>query len=150
MKPDDFEQRLMRQPIRSVPTEWRQEILQMVVEETHPLLPSCSRQVSELLRGGKRWGLPLWLNDLLWPCPQAWAGLAAIWIVILGLNIVATDSPTVVMSGTTSSAADSMIAMEEKRRLLAELLTVSTEPVEIPRPAYLGPRSELIRRTVEV
>jgi hypothetical protein len=27
-----------------------------------------------------------WSRDLVWPCRRIWAGLAAIWVVILGLN----------------------------------------------------------------
>jgi len=83
MKPDEFEQRLSRQPLRPVPAEWRAEILAAMRrgEET----PRCGvgpRSVPSL---------PAWLATLFWPRPAAWAGLAVVWIFIFALNFSMRD-----------------------------------------------------------
>src|ERR1017187_941802 len=36
------------------------------------------------------------LSTLLWPHPTAWAGLAAVWLVILGVNLTTREASTVV------------------------------------------------------
>lgn len=71
---DDFlEKRLRELPRREVPPEWCTEIL--------------SAAASAKPRRSVTW-LPSFvaLKSLLWPHPYAWAGLAAVWVVIAGLN----------------------------------------------------------------
>src|SRR6185503_16798594 len=74
MKPHDFEKQLQRQPLRAAPGEWREEILQASLASVSP---HASRLAPDALP---------WWREWLWPSPQAWAGLAAVWLVILGLN----------------------------------------------------------------
>jgi hypothetical protein len=57
---DKFEQFLSQQPLRSVPPDWRREILP-------------DRQ-------------PTW-REWLWPSPVAWATVAGTWLVIIGLQL---------------------------------------------------------------
>src|SRR5687767_7143159 len=94
MKPgrnmDDFEQRLQRQPLRPIPTAWRAEML------------SRSRDV--ITHHASRIAHPSFLSTLnqqlstiLWPCPQAWAGLAAVWLIIVTFNFATADKPTTVV-----------------------------------------------------
>ncbi len=121
MKPDDFESQLQRQPLRGLPAEWRTEILsaaQEAVAQAEPVKPAVP--VS-------------WWRELLWPCPQAWAGLAAVWVVIFGLNW-ANNRPA---EGQTLVARreltpEERMAFIEQQRLLATLLeaqvVVSTPP----------------------
>ena len=91
MNPDDFEKHLQRQPLRQVPGEWREEILsaarqaslpQHAPRTTHHAPPSPSLLST----------LHPQLSTLLWPHPAAWAGLAAVWLVILGLNLTTRDA----------------------------------------------------------
>ena len=70
---DDFELKLS-QPLRSLPPDWQTEILQAARRE-----PS-------------RTGQPLW-RELLWPCPQAWAVLSVVWILILCFNLTTHSVP---------------------------------------------------------
>ena len=85
-----------------------------------------------------------WWRELLWPCPQAWAGLVTLWLLILGLHLMAgTDSRP---SGQPTVAAISpewWAVLAEQRRLLAELLP-PPEPPPIRRPKEPAdrPRSE--------
>ena len=130
MKPDDFEQQLQRRPLRTVPDEWRAEILEASRAAASPR-PSTldSRRDS-------------WWRELLWPCPQAWAGLAAVWVVLLAVNMTTREGSL----GTAMAAAPSpatIMALREQRELLSKL--ISTPPGEVaepPRNSTPRPRSE--------
>src|ERR1035438_2914387 len=95
MNPDDFEKRLERQPLRQMPGKWREEILAAsrraspahhASRVTHH--PPPSRSLLSTLNHQ--------LSTILWPHPTAWAGLAAVWLVILGVNLTTQDASTVI------------------------------------------------------
>jgi len=130
MKPDDFERKLERQPVRRVPAGWRAEILRTA--ET-----AASRDEAELVPHQKAW----W-RELLWPCPQAWAGLAALWMVIWFLNVASREPGQGARTAGTPPAREALMALKERRRMLAEL-ACPPEPAEPPKPFVPRPRSEL-------
>ncbi|HEY5793261.1 MAG TPA: hypothetical protein VIS74_08180 [Chthoniobacterales bacterium] len=68
MNPDSIETRLAQIPLRELPPEWKQAVLARSRRTATPA--------------------PLRLNfrDWLWPHPWAWAGVAAAWLLIAGLN----------------------------------------------------------------
>jgi hypothetical protein len=70
MNPDDFEKRLQRQPLRKIPSEWRESILQEAKSAPHS---------SPVIRHSFLSTLNSTLSTILWPNPKAWAGLAAVW-----------------------------------------------------------------------
>ena len=126
---NDFEKQLQRQPLRTLPPEWRGEILRAAVPAPAPprrLISNFKFQIS----------------NLLWPCPQAWAGLAAAWLVILGLNFTSRTSPS---PGLTAAKADFPLSpqvlalLREQRALYSELLGRLEAS---PPPAPPRPRSE--------
>lgn len=131
MKPDDFESQLQRQPLHGLPAEWRAEILSAAqeaaaqAEPARPVTPSS------------------WWRELLWPCPQAWAGLAAVWVVILGLNWV-NNRP---VEGQTMTARreltpEERMAFIEQQKMLARLLESEPEPApQAHQPP--SPRSDM-------
>ena len=143
MTPDPFEQRLSRQPLRPVPAEWRDETLPRAGDLQSPSLASAmapdggckppaqfsgSSPISYLPSPA-----PLW-RDWLWPCPQAWAALAAVWVLALFFHVtapkVAPAAPRVAMQATP-------------QQLLALLRTGSSPPAEVPevrqKPTTLSP-----------
>lgn len=61
--PEQFEDLLRRQPPRSLPAEWRAEIL---ANARAPQAAAVPR---------RPW---------LWPAPKAWAALAACWLIVFG------------------------------------------------------------------
>jgi hypothetical protein len=137
MNADDFEERLQRQSMRPVPAEWRGEILDAARRAgDHQLFTLNPRPTP-------------WWREWLWPCPQAWAGLAAAWVLILALNAATRDPVQVAKTAKTASAPELLIALKEHRRLLAELIGTPTvlEPTKTLQPR---PRSELSHRTVAV
>lgn len=112
MNMDDFEQQLRKQPIRPVPAAWRKEIL------------SAARAEAEKNR--ITGFIVFWaaLREWLWPAPQAWAGLAVVWVAVLCLQFAPVSGP-----GSTETArvkipaeAELALVLEEQRRLRAELL----------------------------
>ena len=137
MNTGDFEKRLERQALRSIPHEWRGEILGAARRAGGYPLSIVTPQPTS------------WWRELLWPCPQAWAGLAAMWGVILLLNLASRDPVQVATTSNTVPAQELLIALGEHRRLLAEL--IGTPPVIEPvKPFGPRPRSDISHPTFPV
>ncbi|MBI3851078.1 MAG: hypothetical protein HY298_12495 [Verrucomicrobia bacterium] len=135
MNDNDLEQRLQRQTLRPIPTEWRAEILSHANDAphssriTHPsLLSTLNHQ----------------LSTILWPCPKAWAGLAAVWLIILTLNFATGEKPTAIAKRQPPPSPEMLMVLKEQEKILAELLTERSEPRESerPKPGTPSPRSE--------
>ena len=149
MNTDDFEKRLQCQSMRPVPREWRGEILDAARRAgDRPL--STLRNKATAGDGSTTNPQPTsWWRELLWPCPQAWAGLAAIWGVILMLNLTSRDPVQLTTTSNTVPAQELLIALGEHRRLLAEL--IGTPPVIEPvKPSSPRPRSEISQPTFSI
>jgi hypothetical protein len=125
---DEFEKFLSKQPMRELPSAWRSEILPALPK------PKAARP---------------WWQEWLWPSPVAWAGLAAVWVVIIGLNLAARSPTEQTASQTSVPSVDMVAALANQRRLLADL---TSPPVSEPptRQAAPGPRSELLVQPREV
>jgi hypothetical protein len=142
MNLDEFEKRLQRQPLRRVPSGWREDILsatkqavgaERVPRTTHhaPHSPSLLSTINQQL------------STLLWPHPVAWAGLAAIWLVILGVNLTTRNATLLVAKRTAPVSPQVFMALREQERLLAELLGPRETPAaERPKNRPPQPRSE--------
>jgi hypothetical protein len=140
MKPDDFEKHLLRQPFRQVPAEWRDGVLSAARLAVRP------QPVPRIARDGL-WAVFSTLNSqlstLLWPHPAAWAGLAAAWVVILGLSFTTRDAALHVARGVSSPSPQVFMAFQEQQRLLNELVGPREIPMaERPKAAPPRPRSE--------
>ncbi len=93
-----FEQRLRRQPLRQMPSAWREEILagaKAAAEANRPNAASACEDRAALLAG---WRL------LFARMPLAWASLAALWIALVGVNLM-LPSPMVRMAEPSSPSA---------------------------------------------
>ena len=135
MNPDDFEKQLQRQTMRSIPGAWRGEILDAARRARDHQLSTITPQPSCGWR------------EFLWPCPQAWAGLAAVWVLIVVLNSVTREPASAAKGPNAPRAPEVLVALREHRRLLAELVESPTA-VEPPKPSVPGPRSQLPQRIV--
>ena len=135
MKPDDFERQLQRQTPREIPGEWRHEIMDAAKRANNVPLSTRNPRRSP------------WWRELLWPCPQAWAGLAAVWLAILFLSAASREPVQISKTSNAAPAREQLMALQERRRLLAELMgsSVVAEPAKAFQPR---PRSEILRRTV--
>ena len=137
MSTDDFEKRLQRLHMRPIRREWRGEILDAARRAGAHQLSTPNPRTTP------------WWRELLWPCPQAWAGLAAAWVLILALNAATREPVQVATAQSTPPAREVLMALKERRRLLAELAGPPVQ-VEPQKPLAPGPRSELSHRTVAV
>jgi hypothetical protein len=134
MNSDDFEKRLQHQPVRQVPPEWRAEILSAARQASLPPHASHPSLLSTLSSQ---------LSALLWPRPIAWAGLAAVWLVIVGLNATAPEASSRMVRRASPLSPQAFVALQEQARLLAELIGAREATVaERPRPVLPRPRSE--------
>jgi hypothetical protein len=133
MNTDPFEQRASHQPWRQVPVAWRQEILAAARAAERPRsVPAVSRWEQ--------------LADLLWPSPKVWAGLAAAWIAMIGLNVVLSSSTT---SQFPAAAGGVQLAhnRQQQQRLMLELLNPDNDPAAPSPDGKPAPRSD--RRLVQ-
>jgi hypothetical protein len=80
-----------------------------------------------------RAALAVW-RELIWPCRRAWVGMAALWVVMWGINLGLADTRKAAPSAPSASASALFEALEEQRRVLAELIPpASSQPAEPPR-----------------
>jgi hypothetical protein len=137
MNRDDFETKLRRQPLRPVPPEWRAEILHTARQSVRPTRPAPSAPGLFCCAAWREW---------LWPCPAAWAGVAAAWLVILGLNLGVSDPPKVALNPLIMAPNTILKIRQEQQQFLAGLQDPSeAEPVRPARPFVPKPSSA--RRT---
>jgi hypothetical protein len=141
LKPDNFEQKLQRQPLRQIPGEWREEILR---EGRRTAVPE--------IRDADTASLPKWswlstlnhqLSTLLWPHPTAWAGLAAVWILILAVDFSLRDKTPVMAEKTATPSPEVIVELRRQQRLLAELIGPrDTSDADRSKSFVPQPRSE--------
>lgn len=86
--------------------------------------------------------LKLW-QELIWPCRRTWAALAAVWLLMLGVNVSLRD-PGQITLAKPSPSGGMMMALQQQERLLAELseppkTRAGTSP---PKPIAPQPRSD--------
>ena len=140
MNSDDFEKRLQRQPLRPAPGAWREEILAAARQAALPRhAPRTTHHAAPSLLST----LYHQLSTILWPHPTAWAGLAAVWLLILGLNHATRDAAPRLAQGSRPPAAGLFMAFQEQERVLAELIGPQEVPVAArPKVVRPQPRSE--------
>lgn len=86
--------------------------------------------------------LTLW-HELIWPCRRTWAGLAAVWVVLLALQLVSRDPKEVVARKTPPPSPEMLMVLRQQRLFLAELVE---RPVprgaDRPKAVPVRPRSQ--------
>jgi len=106
---DQFEQRLGRQPLKSIPAEWRAEIL----------TAACAAQPSRHV-----WlsTINSQLSTVFWPHPKAWAGLATVWVFIFALNFSMRDTSPRVAEKSAPPSPEVMVELKKQQLLFAQLV----------------------------
>jgi hypothetical protein len=137
LKTEEFERHLASQPLRQAPSAWRGEIL-----------TACRAASPRLSTEPRKHSVPdfrpvLWWRELFWPNPQAWAGLAAIWIAILAVNFVTRDKLPVSTAKAATPSKEMILALKQQQELFAELVGPRETPTaDRPKVLLPGPRSE--------
>ncbi len=138
MDTNEFEQRARRQSFRPVPDEWREQMLGV-----------ARKAPSEESRTTHYESRHPWWRELLWPCPQAWAGLAAAWALILIFNATTREAAHADRRPSAPASPEVLRALREQKDLFTELFAPSPStrpPVNfVPRP-----RSEASRQFISV
>jgi hypothetical protein len=113
----EFENRLSRQPMKPIPGGWRNEILAAA---------NRTQAGGEAVRAadGRAGFAPFrgWLAGVLWPHPVAWAGLAAVWLVVIALNFTTRDRTPVLAGRVQPPPQEVRAAVWQQQRMLAELI----------------------------
>jgi len=137
MKPDDFEQKLQRQALRQIPAEWREEIL-------HAADAAAGSRPSTLdfRPAGFLSTLNSQLSTILWPHPGAWAGLAAVWILILAVDFSIRDKSPVIAEKSAPPSPEVVAELKQQQRMLAELIGARETQDAEPQKFSPRPRSE--------
>ena len=132
---EQFERRLSRQPLKKIPGEWRAAILDACrvqsVERRKPERFLPSTLVSRL-------------STIFWPHPKAWAGLAAVWVLIFAVDFSMRDTTPVVAEKAAPPSPEVIVELRQQQRMLAELIGAGqAREAEVPR--FLPqPRSERV------
>lgn len=134
MNLEDFEQRLRRQPVKHVPSGWREQILaqaRAVNQPAHDTQPAFGFLLSAFWK------------KTIWPHPKAWAGLGAAWLVILGLNFASRDSiPRNEARLEIPPGSEMRRLLRQQELLFAELIErPAPREAEQPKPVAPGPHS---------
>jgi len=123
MNTDDFEQQLERQSLQRPPAAWREEIL------------GAARQAGRAGRGEQGLG---WLSDLralLARVPGAWTALAAVWVVIIGVNsLLSGPAITIVSEAPAPASPDTMTVWNLQRAQIPLLVNEWNDVVDIAPP----------------
>ena len=132
---EQFEQRLRRQPVKEIPTEWRAEIL--ATANATRFAPKASRPTLH----SRLSNINLQLSAFFWPHPKAWAALATVWIFIFVLNFSMRDKSPVVTEKYSPPSPEVMAELRQQKLLFAELMgqTRNTEH-DADRRENLSPR----------
>jgi hypothetical protein len=136
---EQFERCLSRQPLRQVPAEWREEIL-TVAESA-----AATRHSPPVTRPSWLSTLNAQLSTILWPHPQAWAGLAAVWIFIFAVNFSVRDRAPVEAEKSAPPSPEVIVELRQQRRLLAELIGPRDTSDAVRSKSFVPqPRSERV------
>ena len=136
MKPDDFESRLQRQPLRQIPPDWRREILASAHDAQAARHPSL---VTRHLKLSRPSAILHSLSSLLWPHPKAWAGLAAVWIFIFAVNFSMRDASPRLAEKSAPPSPEAIVELRKQQKLYAELMGPREEH-DADRSKTYGPR----------
>jgi hypothetical protein len=133
---EQFEQRLRRQSLKKIPGEWRAEILSAARGAQITRHASPASWLSTLNSQ---------LSTLLWPHPKAWAGLAAVWVLIL-VMIFSMHEQTPVMAEKAAPPSPEVVAELKRQQLLfAELIgSPPAQDADRRKNPATGPRSERV------
>jgi hypothetical protein len=85
--------------------------------------------------------LKLW-RELILPSRRVWAGLAALWLLLLGVNIGNADKSVTTVDGPREPAQGLRAALERRYQLLEEFAVLPSAKVTVPPIPNPRPRSD--------
>lgn len=93
-----------------------------------------------------------WWRESLWPSPQAWAGLAATWIVLAGVSFAVREPASVAATHQVRPPSPELrLVLQQQKQMLAELGGMPErfvrEQPEGPAPKTRSQRREPLSNT---
>jgi hypothetical protein len=85
-------------------------------------------------------------REWLRPFRYVWAGMAALWLVMMSMNFGLSRTEPATTNAQSAPAPAMLQAFEEQRRVLAELVTFAPDPVAPPQQNDSRPRSARQRK----
>jgi hypothetical protein len=137
MNPDEFEKRLQGLPLRKIPTQWREEILQGA---------TATRPSTVKPRGSFISTLRHQLSTSLWLNPKAWAGLAAVWVVVFALQFSSRGHSRMIATAPAPQPSTLLMTLKDQQQTLVELMG-NSQPEDADQPRRFSPRPRSERRT---
>jgi hypothetical protein len=139
MNSDEFEKQLRRQPLRTVPQEWRSDILQTTRAVSSPQSSTLNPQRTSSWR------------DLLLPLRWHLAGIGAAWIIIALLNSPQSSAPApATAKRDIPSSQQFVMTLRENRRQLLELINPAIAETAPAPPSRVSPRRSEIESSTAV
>ena len=129
----EFEKKLRRQPVKEISSAWRAEILAAARAE-QPI-----RHSSFAIRPGWFSTLNSQLSTFFWPHPRAWAGLAAVWVIVFMLNFSMREKSPVMAGKSVPPSPEFIVELRKQKLLFAELLGAGELRVA-DRPKIFSPK----------
>jgi len=86
----------------------------------------------------------LWL-ELIWPCRRIWTGLAAVWILIIAVNLSQRDPAEMMARKSPPPSPEMILTFRQQEMLLAELIGPNEPRIAEP-PKTFSPRPSSERR----
>ncbi|HSY74542.1 MAG TPA: hypothetical protein VK810_03650 [Dongiaceae bacterium] len=132
---NEFEQKLSRQSLKQIPGEWRAEIL-----------IAAKSAVAARQRNEDRLNPNpiLWLRELFWPHPKAWAGLAAVWVAIVALDLSTRDDSQIVAKKSAQPSPEIVAEVRQQKLMFAQLIGSSDMREAEPPKFFPRPRTERV------
>ena len=104
----------------------------------HPLRVGTTRAPAEI--GHRRPSSILHiLSSLLWPHPKAWAGLAAVWVIIFAVTFSVRDVSPKLAKKSEPPSPEVMVELKKQQRMFAELVG-SYEAPDADRQKIFSPK----------
>lgn len=79
-----------------------------------------------------------WWRGVIWPHRRVWAGLAAVWVMILAGNL-SLPGPVRTLAGN-SSPQEMVTAFKDQQKILAELMAGHSDPSEAEPQKFFSPK----------
>ncbi len=135
--------------MRQIPGEWRAEILREGRRAAAPEIGDADTASLPILNWREAVRaftsaatIRSRLREIFWPAPAAWAGLAAVWILIFAVDFSMRDTTPVMAEKTAPPSPEVIAELRQQQRMLVELIG-ATQAREAEAPRFLPqPRSE--------
>ena len=81
-----------------------------------------------------------WWQDVIWPWRRVWAGVAAVWLVILAGNLSLREPSSAITAKSAAPSQEAIASFRDQQKILAELLAGDSAPRYAERQKIFSPK----------